>query len=234
MTKSLVRKLIFKFFGREIGTDFDFLSFQSNFIHYFPMVLRGFLYSLVKKKSLDFFFIGKDTSIRGKKISIKKGTIIDDFSSLIAPHNSRIEIGLNSRIGKFSILETYMSFNSKSKSEIILGDNVAIGAFSYIGGASKVEIGPGTIAGQYLSIHPQNHNFKQKQGENIDIRLMPTTEKGIKIGKGTWIGAKVTILDGVSIGNYSVIAAGSVVTKNIPSYELWAGIPARKLRGIDE
>ena len=49
----------------------------------------------------------------------------------------------------------------------------------------------------------------------------------ISVGNGCWIGANVTILDGVNIGNGCVIAAGSVVTKNVPDNVLYAGVPAK-------
>ena len=56
----------------------------------------------------------------------------------------------------------------------------------------------------------------------------------IKIGDNVWIGANVTILKGISIGNGSIIAAGAVVNTNIPSCEIWGGVPARKIKNIGE
>jgi acetyltransferase-like isoleucine patch superfamily enzyme len=52
------------------------------------------------------------------------------------------------------------------------------------------------------------------------------------IEENVWIGAGVTVLPGCAIGKNSVVGAGSVVTKSIPANEVWAGIPARKIREI--
>jgi acetyltransferase-like isoleucine patch superfamily enzyme len=54
-------------------------------------------------------------------------------------------------------------------------------------------------------------------------------EKEIVIGSNVWIGCNVVVLKGVGIGNSAVVAAGAVVTKSIPPYEIWGGVPAKKL-----
>ncbi|MEY2829960.1 MAG: hypothetical protein RIQ33_1818, partial [Bacteroidota bacterium] len=120
------------------------------------------------------------------------------------------------------------TFNDLGKF-IKIGNNVGMGEFAYLGGAAGLEIGDDCIIGQYLSCHPENHNF-----ENPDelIRLQGTTRKGIKIGKNCWIGSKVTFLDGVEIGDGCVIAAGSVVNKSFPSQSVIGGVPAKLLKSI--
>ena len=51
----------------------------------------------------------------------------------------------------------------------------------------------------------------------------------IKIGRDVWIGCRVTILPGVTIGDHAVVGAGAVVNRDVPAGEKWAGIPARKI-----
>ena len=55
----------------------------------------------------------------------------------------------------------------------------------------------------------------------------------VKIGNNVWIGANTVILQGVEIGDNSVVAAGAVVTKNIASKEIWGGVPAKKIKDIN-
>jgi acetyltransferase-like isoleucine patch superfamily enzyme len=64
----------------------------------------------------------------------------------------------------------------------------------------------------------------------LPIRHQGVSRKGIKIGKNCWIGSKVTVLDGVTIGTGSIIAAGSVVTKSFPENSIIGGVPAKLLK----
>ena len=65
---------------------------------------------------------------------------------------------------------------------------------------------------------------------NQPIRLQGVSRQGIHIGPNCWVGAKVTVLDGVTIGEGSVVAAGAVVTKDIPPYSIAAGVPAKVIK----
>lgn len=137
-----------------------------------------------------------------------------------------IQFGDNVSIGAFSRVIVSTSLNEIGD-KISIGSNVGIGEFAYLGGAGSLEIGDECIIGQYLSCHPENHNY---QDTTISIRHQGVTRKGIKIGENCWIGSKVTILDGVTIGNGSIIAAGSVVTKSFPENSIIGGVPAKLLK----
>ena len=137
-----------------------------------------------------------------------------------------IQFGDNVSIGAFSRVIVSTSLNEIGD-KISIGNNVGIGEFAYWGGAGSLEIGDECIIGQYLSCHPENHNY---QDTTISIRHQGVTRKGIKIGRNCWIGSKVTILDGVEIGNGSIIAAGSVVTKSFPENSIIGGVPAKLLK----
>lgn len=78
-----------------------------------------------------------------------------------------------------------------------------------------------------MSFHAENHQYQDLQ---TPIRLQGETRQGIIVDDDCWIGAKSTILDGVHIQKESVVAAGSVVTKNVPAGSIVAGVPAKVLR----
>ena len=61
------------------------------------------------------------------------------------------------------------------------------------------------------------------------MRLQPGPEKSIDIGSNVWIGFNVIVLKGVTIHDGAIVAAGSVVTKDIGINEIWAGVPAKKI-----
>jgi acetyltransferase-like isoleucine patch superfamily enzyme len=97
--------------------------------------------------------------------------------------------------------------------EIIISDHVAIG------GSCKI---------YDTDFHSIYYKDRYLDG-NINI-----PKAAVFIGKGCWLGANVTILNGVKIGEYSVIGAGSVVAKNIPPNQIWAGNPARFIKMINQ
>lgn len=169
-------------------------------------------------KSVTFFNISKIKW--GKFLRLGNQVYVSALSK------NGIHFGDNVSIGAFSRVIVSTSLNNIGN-KIVIGNNVGIGEFAYLGGAGGLEIGDECIVGQYLSCHPENHNYEDL---NIAIRHQGVTRKGIVIGKNCWIGSKVTILDGVKIGNGCIIAAGSVVTKSFPENSIIGGVPAKLLK----
>lgn len=146
------------------------------------------------------------------------------YISALGKHG--ISFGNNVGIGAHSRIVLSTSLNQLGEF-IKIGNNVGIGEFAYLGGAGGLEIGDDCIVGQYLSCHPENHRY---DNPHELYRLQGVDRKGIRIGRNCWIGSKVTILDGVTIGDNCVIAAGSVVTKSIPANSVIGGVPARIIK----
>lgn len=172
-------------------------------------------------------FLGKNVRLQYKSlIKFGKWNQIEDNVFISALGKKAIEFGNNVRIGAFSRIITSTSFN-KIGFTISIGHNVGVGEFAYLGGGGGLEIGNDCIIGQFFSCHPENHNFQDT--EQL-IRLQGVTRKGIKVGNNCWIGAKVTLLDGVTIGDNCVIAAGAVVTKSMPANTVIGGVPAKAIK----
>ena len=105
------------------------------------------------------------------------------------------------------------------------------GAFSYVGPNSIIypntSIGNYTLLANDVLIIGGDHNIR-KAGIPLPFAGRESN-KLTEIGNDVWVGARSIIMCGTTIGNGAIVAAGSVVTKNIPPYEIWAGIPAKKI-----
>lgn len=174
--------------------------------------------------------LGKGVQLRYRsKIHLGQWVRLEDGVSIQALGKDPIELGNGVRIGAYSRLITSTT-PGQLGAFIRIGDHVGIGEFSYLGGAGGLSIGNDCIIGQYFSCHPENHCYTDL---SCAIRLQGVSRKGITIKENCWIGAKVTILDGVTIGAGCVIAAGAVVTKDIPPRSVVGGVPARIIKSID-
>ncbi len=191
------------------------------------MILRGFWHKVLLKKSKGMLFVGKKTKIKcHRKIQLNGSATIGDYCKIDALSKDGIKIGGNFSIGRNSIIECTGVIRELGEG-LEIGDNVGIAANAFIAVRGKVKIGSNTIFGPGVSIHAENHNYEDLE---VPIRLQGATRKGIEIGEDCWIGSKVVILDGVHIGNKAIIAAGAVVTKDVPDYAVVGGVPAKVIK----
>ena len=227
--RKILNKLISKIKGEKYEID-EAISISTMFGLIWTkgmMVLRGILRKPFFNKSKGILFIGKRVKIKNKKkITFNGSATIEDGCFIEALSKGGIEIGNNFSLGRNSIIECTGVIRELGE-KLIIGQNVGIAANAFIAMRGKVEIGNDTIFGPGVSIHAENHNFKDL---DKPIRLQGATRKGIKIGKNCWIGSKVIILDGVNIGDNVIIGAGAVVTKDIPDYAIAAGVPAKIIK----
>jgi acetyltransferase-like isoleucine patch superfamily enzyme len=108
-----------------------------------------------------------------------------------------------------------------------LGDDCTVNPYAILYGHGGLTIGDGVRIAAHTVIVPANHVVEAR---DIPIRRQGLTRKGIRIGDDVWIGAHVTVLDGVTVGRGAVLAAGSVVTRDVQSYSVVAGVPARFIK----
>ena len=108
--------------------------------------------------------------------------------------------------------------------EISLGKNSGIGNNAKIEGAL---IGDNVLMGEFYSIYKRNHEFSSKN--RLIIEQGYTDDALVKIGNDVWLGDRVMIMAGVKIGEGAVVAAGSIVTKDVSEYAVVAGVPAKQI-----
>lgn len=127
---------------------------------------------------------------------------------------------------------TYIQMIGNGK--LVIGNNCGI-SNTAITCATQVVIEDNVLIGSGCHIFDTDFHA-QEYAERIKGNYYgaPIKTKAIKICEGAFVGAEAFILKGVTVGKHSIVGAGSVVTKDVPNYEIWAGNPARFLRKIDE
>ncbi|WP_053094369.1 acyltransferase [Bacillus sp. 522_BSPC] len=165
------------------------------------LILRSFYYSLKYRLEL------------GQGVKIKKILIRNNY---------------NIKIGDFSFIDDFVILNAGSSAgKIIIGENSFIGAFSLLDGSGGLTIGNHVMIATHVRVVAANHNF---DNINMPMKQQGLTTKGIMIENDVWIGTGAVILDGVKVGKGSVIAANSVVTKDVPDYSVVAGVPSKIIK----
>ena len=187
------------------------------------MCLRG----LVRLRRL--VMVGKGTQLLAKsQMRFGRSVNIDDHCVVNALSREGVVFGDHVSIQKRTVIECTGSLRYLGKG-LVLGKNVGVGSNSFLGCAGGIEIGEDTIIGNFVSFHAENHNYSDP---TLPIRAQGVSHVGIKVGKGCWIGAKVTILDGAIIEDGCIIAAGALVTQGrYQANSIYGGVPARFLKG---
>ena len=129
-------------------------------------------------------------------------------------------------LGEYSVIESFACINN-AVGDVMIGNHTRIGLHNTIIG--PVKIGSHVNLAQGITVTALNHNFDdtQKRIDEQGVSTIPVT-----IEDDVWIGANAVILPGVTIGNHCVVAAGAVVTKDVPPHSLVAGVPAKVIKQI--
>lgn len=130
-------------------------------------------------------------------------------------------------LGSKSTIEDFCTINN-GVGDVFIGNNTLIGMSNVIIG--PVTIGNNVIFAQNIVTSGLNHEYRDV---SIPISLQKTVVSEITIEDDCWIAANSVITAGVTVGKHSVIAAGAVVTKNIPPYSVAAGNPAKVIKKYD-
>ena len=116
-------------------------------------------------------------------------------------------------------------YNTDFGKNTVVEENVFINAGCQVQDQGGITIGEGSLIGHNVVLATLNHDLNP-------LRRQICIPSPIKIGKNVWIGSNSTILPGVTIGDNSVVAAGAVVTKDVPENTIVGGVPAKFIRNL--
>ncbi len=182
------------------------------------------------------------------------------FSTKISFSNSscadNVVIGAQSTVLNSSLAHFVTIFNNCLVSDSVISEyvkiriycelaNVKVGAYSYVNQRSKltncdigkfcsiaadVKIGLGIHPVDFASTHPAFYSPQGACAITFAQKKFFNEHKRVSIGNDVWIGANVLIMDGVKVGNGAIVAAGSIVNKDVGEYEIVAGVPAKLIK----
>lgn len=136
------------------------------------------------------------------------------------------KIAYNSLVRKMSTLGLEFPAVCSNWNNLVLKGNNYIGPDSWLSLRGRFIVGENTIIGPRLKVHTSNHNYEGNMLPYDDIYLVTD----VVVGDNVWIGADVTIMPGVIIGDGAVIAACSCVTKEVPPLAVVGGVPAKVIK----
>lgn len=171
--------------------------------------------------------IGRHVTLRGvPRVRLGRDVALDDYSVVDARGDAaRITIGNGVLLGRNSIVRS-------RNGSVMIGAGTDIGCHCILATDSELHIADEVLIAAYVYIPAGgNHRFDDLSRPILRQGFEPG--RGVRIGRGAWIGAKSVILDGVTIGAGAVIGAGSLVKKDIPENAVAFGSPAavRWVRG---
>lgn len=168
----------------------------------------------VAKKLSTFFW-------RFMGMKVGSNSFIPKDTNVTWPH--QVILGKNCQL-EHGIYFHYDGIYSDGPS-ICIGDNVFIGNHTEFNITEKIIVGNNCLIAAGCRFVDHNHSFHL--GELIREQLAPKSK--IILENDVWLGCNVIVLKGITIGKGAIVAAGSVVNKSIPPYEIWGGIPAKKI-----
>jgi acetyltransferase-like isoleucine patch superfamily enzyme len=139
---------------------------------------------------------------------------------------SRLQLGAGASLREGTILSFGDEHNGFG--------TICIGAGSWIGqynnfraGGGRIEVGTNCLVSQFCSLVASNHGTDRDKP--IQAQEPAASGRDAVLGNDVWLGVGVAVLAGTRIGDGAVVGANSVVTTDIPPFEIWGGVPARKL-----
>lgn len=163
--------------------------------------------------------------MRGQSDSTRR--LLFDLNNVY--HTPEEIVALFSRITGSAVPDSFRlfpPFYTDFGKNIHVGHNVFINACCQFQDQGGIFIGDGALIGHSVVLATLNHGLMPADRQNL--RHAP-----IRIGRGVWIGAHATVLPGVTIGDDAVVAAGAVVSRDVPARAVAGGVPAKVIKYIN-
>lgn len=129
-------------------------------------------------------------------------------------------------LGDEVVIRGNVVLRTHKRGKIVLGHGVELADYALLQSSSLIDVGDHAYIGPYTVLRDTNHLF---QGTDVHWRLTPHDTTPIYIGAKAYLAAGSYVMPGVTVGEGALIAPRSIVSRDVPPYEVWGGSPARKL-----
>ena len=198
------------------------------YLYLLPFILRGLWLRLFMGHTAGKVLVGRGVRLAyGSRLHAGRDLIIEDGAEVNCLAKDGIKLGNRVTIGKYATIRPANLYGGAIGAGLVVGDHSNIGPYSYIGCSGLIQIGSNVMISPRVSIYAENHVIA---GVDIPMKEQGVTQKGVVIEDDCWIAANSVILDGVRIGRGSVVAAGAVVSRDVPPFSIVAGVPARVIK----
>jgi acetyltransferase-like isoleucine patch superfamily enzyme len=183
----------------------------------------GYVYELMEKGGPtdvreSYFKEAVSEMMRARKLCAIANAKMPDDESYV----SDLEELFGRKLDDVRILTPFIcDFGNRVK----FGKNVFINHSAILSASGGIEFGDGVCIAPGLRIATINHDFNERHTKY--------TYGKVSIKKNAWLGMNVTVCPGVTIGEYAVVAAGAVVTKDVPDFAVVGGVPAKVIKMLD-
>ena len=192
------------------------------------MLIRGLLTKPWLGHSGGHLFRGRGVTLLDAAFIRHDGRLVlEDFVEIQGVSEHGLRLGDQVSIGRGTTIRPSSYYGGDAGQGLSMGDRSSIGAGGFIGCSGWIEIGDDVMIGPGVRLFSENHVIERT---DVTIKSQGVARGRLIIGDDCWIGSGVTIMANVEIGQGSVIAAGSVVTRDVPPFSVAAGVPAKVIR----
>jgi acetyltransferase-like isoleucine patch superfamily enzyme len=191
-------------------------------------VLRGALLRPRLKRAAGLVFCERNVHVHhARYVEAGRDLNLEEGCQIIGLSRRGIVFGDRCTVGRYATISPTNLLGGEPGEGLKLGDNANIGPYAFVGCSGYISIGDRVLMGPRVNLLAENHRFADL---GRPIKLQGVERSFITIEDDCWIGAGSTILAGVTVAHDSVVAAGSVVTKDVPPLSIVGGVPAEVIR----
>ncbi len=193
-----------------------------------PWFIRGLWKRLFFANASGITLIGPNVKIYyARKLRVGANFVAERGCEINCLAERGLVFGNRVSVGSYAVIRPANIYGGDIGEGLKVGDESNIGPYSYIGCSGFIEIGNRVMISPRVSIYAENHVFADT---SIPMKEQGVKRGFVKIEDDCWIASNSVILSGVTVGKGSVVAAGSVVTKDVPPYAVVGGNPAKVIK----